>query len=268
MLPAIGFALAGVAGLTLGLVGGGGSLLTVPILVYGFELSTLAGSSYSLFIVGLTALFGAATAWKKGLLDPPMVGIFLLTSLPAAYLTRTVLLHALPETLVLPGLGTMGRESLLMGAFGLLMILAALLTAVQPESVAATTRPNPMRLVFLSILGAAVGSMTGLFGAGGGFLIVPALVLAARLPMPKAIGTSLAIVAGNAAFGLAGDWRSNLEWDWSFLLLFTALTLAGMALGRALGGRLRPTSLRFTSAAMLLAVGLFTVLKEISQGVP
>jgi uncharacterized protein len=268
MIAALGFGLAGLAGLSLGLIGGGGSLLTVPILVYGFQISTVLGSSYALFVVGITATVGALAAWRRKQVNLRIAALFLPASIPAAYVTRKYLLHALPESINLPLDLAVSRDALLMGAFGLLMVLAAGLSAVQtgPRSRCATC--PAIRIPVLILLGAGVGALSGLFGAGGGFLIVPALILTTRLDMRESIGTSLAIVSANAWFSLAGDLHARLDWDWPFIIPFTLLSLGGMLLGRSLGSRIPAHSLRGISVAALFLIGLFIFLKEVSQGVP
>lgn len=268
MIHAFGFALAGMAGMSLGLIGGGGSLLTVPILVYGFQLSTIMGSSYSLAIVGTTTLVGTIAALGKRQVHFPTALIFLVTSLPGAYLTRRFILHALPETLWQGSKYAAPRETLLMGAFGILMILAALLTAanLKPGSGSFPVRPN--HPILLGAMGFSVGALSGLFGAGGGFLIVPALVMLARLPIPVAVGTSMAIVSANSWIGLTGDLGRRLDWNWDFVLLFTSFSLAGMLLGRAIGAKLEVNTLKTVSVWTMFIVGLFIFLREISQGVP
>ena len=258
-----GYALAGLAGFSLGLVGGGGALLTVPILIYGFHLAAPIGTAYSLFIVGVTSLFGALLAHRGRRVVIPIAFAFALPSFIGILLARTIL-HRIPGTFAFGGL-SLSRDSLLMEAFGIVMIGAAMLTLRSPAhpdtGQAGTAGPS------LWGLGFGVGALTGLFGAGGGFLIVPALALRARLPMEKAVGTSLAIIAANSWFGLAGDWGRHQAWNWPFILLFTSLSMAGVLLGQALGGRIPGQGLKTAFAFLTFTVGLIIFLREMSQGV-
>lgn len=267
MTAGVGFAMACAAGFSLGLVGGGGALLTVPILVYGFHLSLALGTGYSLFIVGVTGLLGAALAFRRRNVDLRAILAFAPFSFLGIYLARTLVLHRLPETLFTLGGHTVSRDGVLMGAFGLVMVGVALLTMRSGNRDAARLSaglPKPA----LPALGLLAGSLTGLFGTGGGFLIVPALALGARLPMDRAVGTSLVLIAANAWFGFLGDLGRLEAWDWPFLLTFTALSLGGVFLGQALNGRLSGPSLKHAFGWLTFTIGLFIFLRELAQGVP
>jgi uncharacterized membrane protein YfcA len=267
MTSELGFALACAAGFSLGLVGGGGALLTVPILVYGFHHSMALGTGYSLFVVGIASLLGAFMAFRRGRVDLPAAWTFVLPSFVGVYLSRSLLLHRLPETLGSLGGIRLSRDGVLMAAFGLVMVGAAFLTLRTAERKPSANAPGLAKPAIAAVA-LLVGVLTGLFGAGGGFLIVPALVLGARLPMERAVGTSLVIVAVNAWFGILGDLGRMDAWNWPFLLLFTAFSLAGVLLGQALNGRLSGPALKHAFAWFTFTLGLFIFLRELAQGVP
>ena len=246
MLHYLGYFAAIFIGLSLGIMGGGGSILTVPVLVYLIGVSPVLSTAYSLFVVGSTSLLGAAGYFRRGLVALPTALVFLLPSLITVFLTRKVLLPAIPDTLLTIGSLVITKDLLVLVAFAVLMVAAAtsMIRSRRPDAaddapLAATNYP-----LVLSI-GAVVGLLTGFVGAGGGFLIIPALVLFARLPMKMAVGTSLAIIALNSLIGFTGDLSAGRVMDWPFLLGFLAFALGGIVLGTYLarfipGARLKP----------------------------
>ena len=265
MLYYLGYVAAVFIGLALGIMGGGGSILTVPVLVYLIGINPVLSTAYSLFIVGSTALVGAAGHFRRGLVALPTALVFLLPSLVAVFLTRRLLLPAIPAVLFHLGSRLVTKDLLVLVAFALLMVAAAtsMIRSRRPEAEAEAPLAAPNYPLVLTI-GAVVGLLTGFVGAGGGFLIVPALVLFARLPMRLAVGTSLTIIALNSLIGFSGDLSAGRVMDWPFLLGFLAFALGGIVLGTYLarfipGARLRPAFGWFT-----LAMGAFILLKELA----
>ena len=261
MLHYLGYAAAVFIGLSLGILGGGGSILTVPTLVYLLGVSPVLSTAYSLFIVGSTSLVGAAGYFRRGLVALPTALVFLGPSLLAVFLMRRVLLPAIPPVLFRVGNLLFTKDLLVLLAFAVLLVGAAT-SMIRGGRAEAPTPAAPNYPLVLAI-GAVVGLLTGFVGAGGGFLIVPALVLFARLPMPLAVGTSLAIIALNSLLGFVGDLSAGRVVDWPFLLGFLAFALAGIGLGTYLArfiprGRLRPAFGWFT-----LAMGTFILTKEL-----
>lgn len=266
MTPLLGFGMAGLAGATLGLVGGGGAMLLIPILVYGFGLPLALGATYSLFVLGIISLAGAGMSLRRRRVDASAALYFILPSFAGLTLARDLLLARMPHVLHLGGFALV-RDQLLMALFGLIMIVAGALTwrgnAAGPAAEGASA--SPLRL---ALPGLAIGAMTGVLGAGGGFLIVPALILWARLPVEKAVGTSLAIVAANAWFGVLTRLDARIGWDWSFLLAFSAASLAGVLIGQSINRKLDGLHLRRASATISLILGLLILLREIAKGIP
>jgi uncharacterized protein len=249
-------------GVTLGLIGGGGSILTVPSLVYLAGVEPLPATAYSLFVVGITALVGAVAYMWQGMVSYRTAVVFGVPSLVAVYLTRRFIVHAIPSDLgVVAGIDV-SRDLALMLLFAVLMIAASvsMIRRGRPETATERQRFN-YPIIFAE--GIAVGVLTGLVGAGGGFLIIPALVLLARLPMKLAVGTSLLIIAAKSLIGFTGD-LATMPIDWSFLALFSAFAVAGILLGTWLtsyipGARLKPAFGWFT-----LAMGVFIIGRELT----
>ena len=267
MLHYLGYFAAIFIGLSLGLMGGGGSILTVPVLVYLMGVSPVLSTAYSLFVVGSTAVVGAAGYFRKGLVSLRTAVVFLMPSLLAVFAVRKVLLPAVPAVLFQAGGIVFTKDLLVLVAFAGLMVVAATAMirgqrAEEPQTAAPQPRPAFNYPLVLAI-GLGVGTLTGLVGAGGGFLIIPALVLGARLPMKLAVGTSLAIIALTSLIGFGGDLSAGTPIAWSFLLGFLVFALGGIVLGTYLarfvpGARLKPAFGWFT-----LAMGTFILTKEL-----
>ncbi len=225
-----GYLAAALIGVSLGLIGGGGSILTMPVLVYLFRISPSLATSYSLFVVGSTSLVGAFNNYKKGFVSIKTALLFGLSSIATVFLTRKFIIPALPKKF---GIGsvTVTESFLIMCLFSVLMVFASVSmikskTKVQSDTIS-ESKINLSKLFFY---GVAIGIVTGLLGAGGGFLLIPTLVLLGNIPMKEAIGTSLLIIALNSLIGFTGD-IGHFEIDWLFLLRITAIAVAGIFAG-------------------------------------
>lgn len=224
----IGYIGALIVGLVLGLIGGGGSILTVPILVYLLGFNPIIATAYSLFIVGSSSLVGTIQKHKKKLVDFKTGLIFSFPSFIAVYLTRRYLVPSLPNTFLSFGDFILTKEIAVMLFFAIIMLLSSLSMIRTKKEVVTTTKTQPYYITFIQ--GLVIGTITGLIGAGGGFLYVPALVLWAKLPMKKAVGTSLVIITLNSLIGFTGDIQ-NIDIQWPFLLTFSGITIIGIILG-------------------------------------
>lgn len=263
MIELIGYALAAVAGLSLGLIGSGGSILTVPILVYLLGVDPVAATGYSLFVVGATSLVGGLqNAFKKNV-DFRTVVVFGIPSIAAVYFTRAWLLPALPEDLLNLGNFELTKGIALMILFAVIMMLASLSMIKgrkEEDSGDGQIRYNyPMIL----IEGILVGVLTGLVGAGGGFLIIPALVLLAKMPMKKAVGTSLFIIAAKSLLGFTGELQSTEFVDWKLVLIFTGVSIAGIFLGVLLAQKIDGKKLKKGFGWFVLVMGIIILTKEL-----
>ncbi len=245
-------------GLVLGLTGGGGSILTVPILVYLMSINPVTATAYSLFIVGTTSTFGAIQNYRKNLVDIKNGFIFAIPSFIAVYLTRKFIVPRIPEIIIeSPILIT--KDTFFMLFFAVIMVFGAL--SVLKKKTQNTNNEEKRNLILIGIQTFTIGIIIGLVGAGGGFLIIPSLILFAKLPMRKAVGTSLFIIAMNSLVGFIGDVQ-NLEIDWMFLLIFSAISVVGIFTGMYLTKYTNESQLKKIFAYFVLVMAAIILLKE------
>lgn len=254
----LGYIGAGIMGLSLGLIGGGGSILAVPILVYLFGIAPEEATVYSLFVVGLTSLTGSLNHLRMGNIHWPAVFWFGLPSITAVFFTRFWVIPALPDPVFSFDGFVLHKDNLLLLAFALVMVLAAwrMIRRKEKADRDSTEKPNFTRLTLQGLL---VGFITGMLGAGGGFLIIPALVVLARLPMKRAIGTSLVVIACNALLGFLISLGHLPEIDWKLLLTFAAVATAGIILGSQLTRKIAGSRLRNAFGWFVLAMGIYII---------
>lgn len=260
-----GYILAVVIGGTLGLLGGGGSILTVPVLVYVVGIAPTAATAYSLFVVGLSALVGALGYLRRGQARVDIAAGLGVPAVLAVYGTRRFLVPAIPNTLFTAGSVVVTRDVLIMVLFAVLMITASLSMIRGRRGAQAHGGLDGVRFLAVVVLeGLVVGVLTGLVGAGGGFLIVPVLVVLTGLPMKTAVGTSLLIIAGKSLLGFLGDVGSAMAITWSFLLPFAALTVAGIFVGMAASRRVDAQRLKPAFGWFVLVAGAAILLRELT----
>ncbi len=231
----IGYVASVFIGISLGLIGGGGSILTVPVLVYLFGISAELSTAYSLFIVGTTALVGGIRNATLGNVNYKTAVVFTIPAFIAVYVTRAFIVPKIPAEIVSIGDFVLTKDIAIMIFFALVM-LAASVSMIRDKrgKVEETDEEVEPQFNVPAIIaeGAVVGVLTGIVGAGGGFLIIPALVLFAKIPMKKAVGTSLLIIAAKSLIGFIGDvQRPDLEIDWTLLLSVTAIAVVGIFIG-------------------------------------
>jgi len=249
-------------GLILGLTGGGGSILTVPVLVYLLGIPPVTATAYSLFIVGTTSGFGAIRNYFNGMVAVKTAFLFAIPSFIAVFLTRRFLVPAIPDILIKTDFLIVSKDTFLMGFFAIIMFLAALAMLRKKtscdETEADTSKNNFLLLIPQIFL---IGVVIGLIGAGGGFLIIPSLVFFAKLPMKKAVGTSLLIIAINSLIGFTGD-LENLNADWTFLLTFSLVSVFGIFAGIYLNRFVNETQLKKGFGWFVLTMAVYILLKE------
>lgn len=239
----LGYSAMLLVGLLLGLLGGGGAILTLPVMIYLFQTSVLTGTSYSLFIVGSASLLGAWSYQRRQLIDYRVATAFALPSLLGLHLTRRLLVPALPDPIVAIGDLVLSKEKFILLSFALVMLGAAI-AMIRPTHLTAHPDKRASDMVMFIAMGLMVGFVAGLVGAGGGFLIIPALVVLAKIPMPSAVGTSLLVIAVNSLLGFLGDvWTHSIA-DWRLLLSTTALALLGVIFGTRLSEKISATTLK------------------------
>ncbi len=259
-----GYILSILVGISLGLIGSGGAILTVPILVYIMGVEPVLATAYSLFIVGTTALVGGVQGAIQGTVHFKTVLIFGLPSIAAVYMTRLWLVPFIPNEIFSVGVFTLTKPMALMLLFAAVMIMAAV-SMIRPEKNKTTDEDiSSMSYNYPLILleGALVGMITGLVGAGGGFLIIPALVLLAKMPMKMAVGTSLFIIAAKSLFGFIGDIQGSEVIDWGLLAIFTGLAIVGIFIGMLLSKKIPGGVLKTSFGWFVLVMGVYIIVKE------
>ena len=250
-------------GVSLGLIGGGGSILTVPVLVYLLGLNPVLSTAYSLFVVGATSLVGSFTYMKKGLVNYRAALVFAIPSFITVFLTRKFVVPAIPDPVFTIGDFMLSKGAGIMGLFALIMLAAAfsMIRHKDKSDSDSGTQAIQFNYPLIALEGAAVGLLTGLVGAGGGFLIIPALVLLARIPMKMAVGTSLLIIAAKSLIGFLGDIGQQAI-DWNFLAIFTSLSVVGIFLGSYLTRFIPGEKLKRLFGWFVLAMAVFILWKE------
>ncbi len=257
----LGYLLAAFVGVSLGLIGSGGSILTVPILVYVMWVNPVLATAYSLFIVGATALVGGVQSAIQKKVDFKTVLIFGIPSIAAVYATRMWLVPLIPNELFSLGTLIITKSIALMLLFAIVMILASISMIKSDKNKPGVDENAPMKYNYPMILleGAAVGLLTGLVGAGGGFLIIPALVILARMP----VGTSLFIIAAKSLFGFIGDLQGSEVINWTLLGSFTGFAIVGIFIGIYLSKKIASDKLKKSFGWFVLVMGIYIIVKEI-----
>lgn len=261
----IGYFASALIGVSLGLIGGGGSILTVPVLVYLFGVDPVLATAYSLFIVGSTSLVGVFPKYKEGLVNVKTAVIFGIPAIMAVYATRAWLVPMIPNPVFSIGDFVVSKAMLMMGLFAILMVFASYSMIRDKKSSskeAEVTGPQKFNYPMILAEGAIVGVLTGLVGAGGGFLIIPALVLFSKLPMKQAVGTSLLIIAAKSLIGFTGD-ISQYEMDWTLLGVVTALAIVGIFIGNRLSRSVDGEKLKKAFGWFVLVMGIYILIKEL-----
>ena len=256
----LGYIGALIVGLVLGLIGGGGSILTVPLLVYLLGYNPIIATAYSLFVVGASSMVGTYQKHKKGLVDFKTGLAFSFPSFIAVYLSRRFLVPGIPETFFSAGDYTLTKSMAIMVFFAIIMLLASFSMIKKRKAKARATAPQPYYKTFIQ--GLTIGTITGVIGAGGGFLYVPALVLWANIPMKKAVGTSLIIVTINSLIGFMGDVQT-LEIEWVFLLTFTLISIIGILIGGFLSKFIQSEKLKKSFGFFVLIMAVYIIYKEL-----
>jgi uncharacterized protein len=259
----LGFSASLFIGISLGLIGGGGSILTLPVLVYLLHISPLLSTAYSLFVVGVTSLVGSVNFMQKKLINYKAAVVFAVPSFTTVFLTRKFLVPAIPDHLFNIGQFEVSKNLGIMIFFAIIMLIASFsMIKSKKEEKEEAEAELKFNYPMIALEGGLVGVLTGIVGAGGGFLIIPALVLFARLPMKMAIGTSLLIIAAKSLIGFLGD-LSNLSIDWTFLLPFTAISVVGIFIGTYFSKFIAGSKLKTAFGWFVLVMGIYIITKEI-----
>ncbi|AXT51111.1 sulfite exporter TauE/SafE family protein [Aquimarina sp. BL5] len=263
VIEVLGYIGALIIGVVLGLIGGGGSILTVPVFVYLMDINPVTATAYSLFVVGFSALVGAVKNLRKGLVSFRTAIVFSIPAFIAVYLTRKFLVPAIPEELFMMVDFVITKDTGIMVFFAMIMLAASISMIKNRKEAPEKEETVSYNYPLIVIEGIVVGTLTGIVGAGGGFLIIPALVLFARLPMKKAVATSLLIIAIKSLIGFLGD-VENLVIEWSFLIVFTGISIIGIFVGMYLSNFIEGEKLKKGFGWFVLVMGVYILIKELT----
>ena len=255
----LGYLLSIVIGLSLGLIGGGGSILAVPILVYLFKINPEHATSYSLFIVGITAMFGSYSHYKLGNLRVKAALIFAVPSVLSLLFVRDFIMPKIPAILFTINDFEVSKNLIIMVVFAFLMMAASVSMIRESSSNKIIKGDGTLRI---AVIGLLVGFITGFLGAGGGFLIIPALLFLANLPMKQAIGTSLLIIFINSIIGFGGDVINGIAINYNLLFTISAIALVGMFIGTHLSKKIDGAKLKPAFGWFVLLMGIYIIIKE------
>lgn len=259
----LGYVFTLVMGVSLGMLGGGGSILTVPILIYLFGVNAVHATAYSLFIVGLSSAFGGAKKMQEGDVVLPIAVTFAIPGFIGVFLSRAFVIPWLPDTILSTASFTLSKDALIMLVFAVMMILASVSMIRGRKSDDAAKKEVKKNYALIALEGLGVGLLTGFVGAGGGFLIIPALVVLAGLPMKKAVGTSLVIIAAKSLLGFIGDVLRTPGIDWSLLIVLSVISIVGIFLGSHLVKYVPENRLKKAFGVFVLLMGTFILGQQI-----
>ncbi len=250
-------------GISLGLIGGGGSILTVPVLVYLFGLNALAATEYSLFIVGISSLAGSVSYLKKGWVNTKTAFVFGIPSVISIFITRNYILPLIPYEVFSIGHLTITKDILLLSIFAALMITASWKMIRKPkEDHSESGDYQRHHTMMIAGQGLMVGVLTGLVGAGGGFMIIPALVNFLKTPMRVAIGTSLIIISFNSLIGFFSTMH-HAAVDWKFLAIVSLIAVSGIIIGSQLSKKINGKKLKPAFGWFTLVMGIYIIVREL-----
>lgn len=257
-----GYAASLLIGISLGLIGGGGSILTVPVLVYLFGLSPTLGISYSLFVVGFTSLIGAFNNYRKGLVNFKTALLFGTSSISTVFITRKFIIPHVPDVFFNIGSFLVTQALFVMVVFGILMLAASISMIRNKKTTVDESSASKKKPMLLVVYGILIGLVTGFLGAGGGFLLIPALVILMKLPMKEAIGTSLLIISLNSLIGFVGDIGRH-PIDWKFLSIVTAIAISGVIAGGFFNEKVNAEKLKKGFGWFVLIMGIYILTREL-----
>lgn len=258
-----GYLVSGLIGISLGLIGGGGSIITIPMLVYLFHIAPAAATTYSLFIVGTTSLVGGVRSAMNRMVDLKGAVLFSIPSTAAVFFTRHNLLPHIPDTIITTDYFSLTKNIAIMIFFSLIMLIASIRMIRDKSREGDENRLVRHNFFMIILQGLIVGIITGLVGAGGGFLIIPALVLFTGLPMKKAIGTSLVVIAVNSLIGFIGDMDLVREVNFHLMMLLSGIAIAGVFMGAYMSKFMEGKALRAGFGWFTLTMAVYIMIKEV-----
>lgn len=257
-----GYLLSIIMGTVLGTLGAGGSILILPILVYFMGVNPSLATTYSLIIVGFTALIGSIKYLRNNQINLIDTLTFAIPSLITIYLTRRYLLTIFPESFYLENL-IITKDFIIMMIFCILMFIAAYLMLFSKEKLSIVSSNLIYKNFKIILQGSLVGIFTGIVGAGGGFLIIPTLVIFVGLNIKTAIGTSLFIIFIKSLIGFIGDIQAGVQINYHLIIMITLCTSVGILIGIRCSKNISENILKKAFGYFLILISLFIILKEI-----
>lgn len=258
----IGYILAVFVGIILGMVGSGGSILSVPILVYVMGIEPTLATAYSLFIIGTTSLVGGVHKAKQKLVNFKKVFLFGIPAIISVFITRKIIVPNIPDIIFTSKIFTLHKSVLIMIFFAFVMIFASV-RMIKPIQIKMVLNDEKLNYFKITMLGILIGLVSGFVGAGGGFLIVPTLLFFAKTPMKIAVGTSLLIVSLQSLIGFLGDIMGNQVIDWNLLKIFTFASIFGIFIGNSISKKVEDRKLKTGFGWFVLAMGIYIIIKEL-----
>ncbi len=260
-MEVIGYLCALLIGVVLGLLGGGGSILTVPIFVYILGVSPILATSYSLFVVGFTAMVGVYKNYKKSMVDVKTGVVFAIPAFVGVFFARKFLLPKIPNEIISVSNFLFTKDIAIMLLFSFLMFIAAFFM-IKDQKEINHSEEIQYKTFLLVFDGLIIGILTGIVGAGGGFLIIPALVFFTKLSMKKAVATSLMIISIKSLVGFTGD-LGQLKIDWLLLISFTAISVTGIFIGIYFNQFIQERQLKRGFGFFILAISILIIFNEL-----
>lgn len=257
----LGFLLSIFAGISLGMLGSGGSVLLVPVFVYVMGIEPTLATAYSLFVVGATSLVGGFQKAKQNLVDFKKVLLFGIPTVVSVFITRISIIPKIPNVIYTSKIFTLEKPVLIMIIFALLMIIASI-KMINPSETPIVLKDEKLNYYKIQLYGVFIGLLSGFVGAGGGFLIIPVLLFSLKTPMKMAVGTSLFIVASQSLLGFLGDIEGNQHIDWNLLILFTICSIIGIFIGNFISKKINGSKLKTTFGWFVFVMGIYIIIKE------
>lgn len=246
-------------GLCLGLVGAGGSILTIPVFVYILKTEPVTSTVYSMFIVGICSLAGSIRSFFKGFIDVKVALLFGVPSVTGVFIARKLIFPALPQKVFCVWGMAVSKNVCIMLCLAAIMLVVSIKMLKKPVKNAATTGNSTKNKTFLVFCqGMVTGIITGLLGVGGGFLIMPALLLWLKLPVKTAIGTALLIITINSFTGFITSYNM-VHIEWSLLVKFATGAIAGILVGTKLSEKIHPGNLKIALGWFIIATSIYVL---------
>lgn len=258
----VGYILAVFVGMTLGMLGSGGSILSVPILVYVMGIEPTLATAYSLFVIGTTSLVGGIHKAKQNLVDFYKVILFGIPAIISVFVTRKILVPRIPDVIFSTDNFTLTKSVLIMVVFAFVMIIASV-RMIKPLKEKIVYKDFKLNYFKIALMGILIGIVSGFVGAGGGFLIVPTLLFFANTPIKMAVGTSLFIVSAQSLIGFTGDIMSDQIIDWKLLELFTLASIVGIFIGNFISKKVADEKLKTSFGWFVLSMGIYIIIREV-----